>query len=70
MNRRGVRRSAGESMPRAGSDCCAPGEEPEHSKSGTQEVVPTTIEISDDDYRTVHLPCDTLEESGNSEPGH
>jgi hypothetical protein len=42
---------------------------PEQSKSAAQNVITPTIEISDADYRTLHLPCDALEESGDGEPG-
>ncbi len=41
----------------------------EQDDPGATGVTPPTIEISDDDYRTLHLPCDTLEESGDSESG-
>ena len=43
---------------------------PEQSKLAAQNVITPTIEISDADYRTLHLPCDALEESGDDEPGH
>ena len=43
---------------------------PEQSKLAAQNVLTPTIEISDADYRTLHLPCDALEESGDGEPGH
>ena len=69
MERRGVKRSADVGMPRAGSDCSPLEEKREQSKPGAQEVSPTTIEISDEDYQTLHLPCDTLEESGGGDPG-
>jgi hypothetical protein len=40
-----------------------------------QRGAPSTIEVSDADYRTVHLPCDALEEDaqqikkGGRKPG-
>ena len=34
-----------------------------------QNVIAPTIEISDADYRTLHLPCDALDESGDCKPG-
>lgn len=43
---------------------------PELSKLDAQNVITPTIEISDADYRTLHMPCDALEESGDDTPGH
>ena len=43
--------------------------EPGEERAEAQDLTPRTIEISDDDYRTLHMPCDTLEENDVSEPG-
>ena len=42
----------------------------EKSRLETQKPGSPTIEISDADYRTLHMPCDALEESGDSKPGN
>ncbi|MCB1704598.1 MAG: hypothetical protein KDI17_07035 [Halioglobus sp.] len=43
-----------------------------HRKRDAQRGAAPTIEIevSDADYRTLHMPCDALEEGAGSEPGH
>lgn len=69
MNRRGEKRSADVAKPRAGSDCRPLDEQAESGRPVGQWDAPATIEISDKDYRTLHLPCDTLEENGGAEPG-
>jgi hypothetical protein len=69
MIRRGEKRSADVSNPRVGSDCRAPGEAGEADGSEGQRGTPSTIEISDEDYRTLHLPCDTLEEGDSFDCG-
>ena len=43
---------------------------PEQRKLTAQNAIAPAIEISDADYRTLHLPCDALEESGEDKPGH
>ena len=43
---------------------------PEQSALAAQNAIAATIEISDDDYRTLHLPCDDLEEGEDGKPGH
>ena len=75
MSRRGEKRSADVSKPRAGSDGRAlvptdevNGADGADGADGPQGT-PPTIEISDEDYRTLHLPCDTLEEGGSFDAG-
>lgn len=41
-----------------------------HARQEAQREHAPTIEISDADYRTLHMPCDALEESDDGAPGN
>lgn len=43
---------------------------PAQGRQEAQQEHAPTIEISDADYRTLHMPCDALEESDDGAPGN
>ncbi|MCB1688551.1 MAG: hypothetical protein KDI33_08700 [Halioglobus sp.] len=70
MERRGEECRENVDSADAGRPAAVLADRSEPDRPEAQNEASATIEISDADYRTLHLPCDKLEESGDSDPGH
>lgn len=71
MERRKQRIGKAVAIPKADSPNSLSVKTRDKSRVETQQSSSSpTIEISDADYRTLHMPCDALEDSGDSKPGN